>query len=153
MHYAHSLFRFRKNSRCYTIRIAEILRSNVRLHYVSPKTLRMPEEVKTYVAERGLEQTEHEDLSDELLAVTDVLYMTRIQRERFDSKNFRNPYCITPAVLAKAKQGMRVMHPLPRGPEISVEIDSDQRAAYFRQMANGPFIRMALLSFTITINE
>lgn len=129
------------------------LRENVRIHYVSPKELTIPRKIYQYVAERGIEQHESVELTDEVLAVADVLYVTRIQRERHDetlkATLALDPYCITPGVLAKTKPGLRVLHPLPRGTEISTEIDHDPRAAYKRQMENGPYVRMALLSLLI----
>ena len=135
------------------------LRPNVRLHYVAPaahgQDLQMPQDVMDYVRDCGVAQSIHRELSDELVAAADVIYMTRIQSERLEHfnaaqvdaiKTFVTRNSITPAIMAKAKQKMIVMHPLPRGPEISTEIDSDPRAAYFRQMANGPVVRSALLS-------
>jgi aspartate carbamoyltransferase catalytic subunit len=78
--------------------------------------------------------------------------MTRLQKERLggtDRSNYDSQYCITPQTLAKAKPTLRVLHPLPRGPEISVEVDSDPRAAYFRQMDNALAVRMALLKLML----
>lgn len=78
--------------------------------------------------------------------------MTRLQRERMSSMSsteFSSAFCVTPQTLSKAKPGMRILHPLPRGNEISVDVDSDPRAAYFRQMENGIFVRMALLSLIL----
>lgn len=78
----------------------------------------------------------------------DVLYMTRVQRERFfneaDYLRLRDSYILTPDKLTNAKRDMRILHPLPRVNEISVAVDNDPRAAYFRQVRNGKFIRMAL---------
>ena len=79
----------------------------------------------------------------------DVLYMTRVQRERFfneaDYIRLKDTYVLTPEKLASAKKDMRILHPLPRVNEISVSVDSDPRACYFRQAANGKYIRMALI--------
>jgi carbamoyl-phosphate synthase/aspartate carbamoyltransferase/dihydroorotase len=129
------------------------LRENVRIYYISPKELSIPRKIYNYVAERGIEQHENTELNDELLGIADVLYVTRIQRERHDealkTKLAVDPYCITPGVLAKTKPSLRVLHPLPRGTEISTDIDRDPRAAYKRQMENGPYVRMALLSLLI----
>ena len=87
---------------------------------------------------------------DDVLPKTDVLYMTRIQKERFSSLEeyeiVRGCFKLTPQVLRKAKQKMVIMHPLPRVDEISVEVDSDPRAAYFRQAEYGMYVRMALLA-------
>ncbi len=121
----------------------------VRLQYVSPNGLEMPEEIKEYVQERGVEQTEHLDLAA-VLETTDVLYVTRIQKERFtdleEYEQVKGSYCITPELLAKSKTDLVVMHPLPRVDEISPDLDMDSRAAYFRQMENGLYVRMALLA-------
>ena len=79
----------------------------------------------------------------------DVLYMTRVQRERFfneaDYIRLKDTYVLTPEKLTSAKKNMRILHPLPRVNEISVSVDSDPRACYFRQAANGKYIRMALI--------
>lgn len=122
------------------------LRNNVILHFVAQKELQLPDELAQYVAERGIAHFFNTDLTDDILAAADVLYVTRIQRERHAGLVYEQPYCITPATLAKTKPELRVLHPLPRGTEISVDVDSDPRAAYIRQMENGPFVRMALLS-------
>ncbi len=125
---------------------------NIKLHYVSPDVLRMPREVIEEVAEKGLPQEEHETL-DEVLPETDVLYVTRVQRERFDNleeyEKVKDAYVITPRTLEKAKERMIVMHPLPRVNEISMEVDNDPRAAYFRQMEYGLYVRMALLAMVL----
>ena len=79
----------------------------------------------------------------------DVLYMTRVQKERFfneaDYIRLKDTYVVTPAKLENAKENMRILHPLPRVNEISVEVDEDERACYFKQAANGKFVRMALI--------
>lgn len=129
------------------------LRGEVRLHYIAPKQLQIPDDIYSYVHEAGVQQFQHTELTDEVLAVADVLYVTRLQRERYESQSTlfqtKEPYIITPAVLAKAKPDVRVMHPFPRGAEISTETDNDPRAAYKRQMENGPYVRMALLTLML----
>jgi aspartate carbamoyltransferase len=124
----------------------------LRLNYVSPSILRMPQEVVDEVAETGVAQTQHEDL-EKVLPETDVLYVTRIQKERFEDPaaydKVKGAYIITPEVLSRAKTDMCVMHPLPRVNEISVECDSDPRSAYFRQMEYGMYVRMALLALVL----
>jgi aspartate carbamoyltransferase len=125
---------------------------NVRLNYVSPAILRMPAEVIEEVKLKGISQTETADLN-QVLAETDVLYVTRVQKERFenpeDYENVKGSYVITPELMTAAKQEMIVMHPLPRVGEISMEFDSDPRAAYFRQMEYGLYVRMALLALVL----
>jgi carbamoyl-phosphate synthase/aspartate carbamoyltransferase/dihydroorotase len=119
------------------------------LSYVSPPSLRMPRSIVEEVERKGIPQREYEDLA-EVLPSTDVLYVTRIQKERFESleeyNKVKGSYVITPESLSHAKDTLVVMHPLPRVDEISPQLDSDPRAAYFRQMENGMYIRMALLA-------
>jgi aspartate carbamoyltransferase catalytic subunit len=125
---------------------------NVRLNYVSPEILRMPEEVMREVAEKGIAQAEYREL-DPVLAETDVLYVTRVQKERFASEaeyeQVKGTYVIDSQTMARAKERMIVMHPLPRVTEIAMEVDDDPRAAYFRQMEYGLYIRMALLAMVL----
>ncbi|CAH6786921.1 Cad [Phodopus roborovskii] len=121
----------------------------VSLRYVAPPSLRMPPSVRDFVASRGTKQEEFESI-EEALPDTDVLYMTRIQKERFGSTQEYEAcfgqFILTPHIMTRAKKKMVVMHPMPRVNEISVEVDSDPRAAYFRQAENGMYIRMALLA-------
>ncbi|GAB0492662.1 hypothetical protein MMPV_003930 [Pyropia vietnamensis] len=122
---------------------------SVKLRYVSPPSLRMPGEVLAAVADKGTEQSEHGSL-DEVLRETDVLYVTRVQRERFESAAeydaVAGGFVVTSKALARAKDTMIVMHPLPRLGEIHTDVDSDPRAVYFRQMEYGMYVRMALLA-------
>ena len=117
--------------------------------FVSPHSLRMPEELLAEVEAAGDEYTEHEDVM-EIIDEADVLYVTRVQKERFtdlsEYDKVNGAYTITPEVMQHAKEEMVVMHPLPRVGEITYEVDEDPRAAYFRQMQNGLYIRMALLA-------
>merc|ERR1719305_672735 len=112
---------------------------NVSLRYVSPPGLEMPDDVKKHVT---VPQSSHKRV-EEVLSDTDVLYVTRIQRERFESveefEKVKDAYTITPKTLRSAKDKMIVMHPLPRVNEISPEVDTDPRAAYFRQMEYGVY--------------
>lgn len=124
----------------------------VKLHYVSPEILRMPPEIIEELRKKGIEQSEHTRL-EEILPETDVLYVTRVQKERFEDpavyESVKDAYVITPEVMKAAKQRMIVMHPFPRVYEISVEFDDDPRAAYFRQMEYGLYVRMALLAMVL----
>lgn len=124
----------------------------VSLCYVSPDCLQMPQEVVEYVQGKGIPQETYTDL-ESALPHTDVLYMTRIQKERFPSleqyQKVRGCFVLTPKLLTKAKERMVVLHPLPRVDEISVEVDSDPRAAYFRQAEFGIYVRMALLALVL----
>lgn len=125
---------------------------DLRINYVSPRSLRMPEHLVTEVGDAGVRQTETEDL-DSVLSDTDVLYVTRIQKERFaneaDFDAVKDSYVITNKTLQAAKKDMIVMHPLPRVGEIAEEVDADPRAAYFRQMEYGMYVRMALLALVL----
>ena len=124
----------------------------VKINYVSPDILRMPKEVMDEVAEKGIPQAEFSTL-EKVLPETDVLYVTRVQKERFedpaDYEKVKGAYVIDPAIMKAAKQDMIVMHPLPRVGEISPDFDDDPRAAYFRQMEYGLYVRMALLAMVL----
>ncbi len=119
---------------------------------MSPDILRMPPQLIQELKETGIEQHEYSDLN-EVLKDTDVLYVTRVQKERFENPEdyefVKNAYVITPDTLARAKSQMVLMHPLPRVNEIAVEVDTDPRAAYFRQMEYGLYVRMALLAMVL----
>jgi aspartate carbamoyltransferase catalytic subunit len=133
--------------------LARLLRLyGARLNYVSPEILRMPPAIMAELADAGVTQTEHAEL-DAVLPTTDVLYVTRVQKERFEDpaiyESVKDAYSITPATLRQAKQEMVLMHPLPRVGEISMEVDDDPRAAYFRQMEYGLYVRMALLAMVL----
>ncbi len=124
----------------------------VKLNYVSPEILRMPPEIITELKGKGMIQSEYNTL-DPVLSKTDVLYVTRVQKERFsDEKEYesvKGSFIIDPEVMEQAKDKMIVMHPLPRVGEISMEMDDDPRAAYFRQMEYGLYVRMALLAMVL----
>jgi len=125
---------------------------DVHLNYVSPDILRMPIELVEELKARGIPQSEHVGLEG-ALGETDVLYVTRVQKERFDDlgdyERLKGAYVITPEILSAAKEQMVVMHPLPRVGEISMDVDQDPRAAYFRQMEYGLYVRMALLAMVL----
>ena len=123
--------------------------SNIKVVLISPEELRLPKYVKYEVLDKnGMEYVETTSL-EEAMPELDVLYMTRIQRERFDSNDeyerLKDSYILTAEKLQTAKPTMRILHPLPRVNEISVKVDDDPRAAYFRQALNGKYMRMALI--------
>lgn len=126
--------------------------TNIKLNYVSPDILRMPKEVMEEVGEKGIPQKEFSSLED-ALPETDVLYVTRVQKERFedpaDYEKVKNSFVVDTAIMKAAKKEMIVMHPLPRVTEISMDFDDDPRAAYFRQMEYGLYVRMALLAMVL----
>ncbi len=124
----------------------------VKLNYVSPDILKMPKEVMDEVAEKGIPQAEFGKLED-VLPESDVLYVTRVQKERFedpaDYEKVKNSFVVDTEIMKTAKKEMIVMHPLPRVTEISMDFDDDPRAAYFRQMEYGLYVRMALLAMVL----
>ena len=122
---------------------------DVSFNFVSPEILRLPLDVMNDIRDHDLPVTETYDVAD-IISDVDVLYVTRVQKERFPDlaqyEEVSDLYVITPELMEQAKKKMIVMHPLPRVGEISYHLDSDPRAAYFRQMENGMYIRMALLA-------
>jgi aspartate carbamoyltransferase catalytic subunit len=121
----------------------------VEFYFVSPDILRMPDDVMEVVKASGHAFSQTVDVHD-VISEVDVLYVTRVQKERFTDMaqydRVKEQYVVEEELMARAKRNMSVMHPLPRVSEISYAIDDDPRAAYFRQMRNGMYIRMALLS-------
>ena len=126
-----------------------LLHFDVSLRFVSPEILRMPLKIMNEVRDAGVNARETHDVAD-VIENADVLYVTRVQKERFSDlaqyDEVKDHYVITPELLERAKDKMIVMHPLPRVGEISTAVDADPRAAYFRQVQNGMYIRMALLA-------
>lgn len=125
---------------------------NVKINYVAPDVLKMPEDIIAELEAKGIRQRQLSEL-EPVIAETDVLYVTRVQKERFASEadydQVKNLYVITSETMKQAKQKMIVMHPLPRVGEISLEVDDDPRAAYFRQMEYGLYTRMAVLAMVL----
>lgn len=122
---------------------------NVKFVLISPEELRIPEHIRSEVLIKNNIEFKEITSLDEAMPELDILYMTRVQRERFfneeDYIRLKDTYILTPDKLQNAKKDLSILHPLPRVNEISVQIDSDERAAYFRQVKNGKFIRMALI--------
>lgn len=120
----------------------------VKFIFISPEELKVPSYVKAGLKEKGIPYSQTTDL-EEALPHLDILYMTRVQRERFfneeDYLRLKDSYILTPEKMKLAREDMVVLHPLPRVNEISVAVDEDPRAAYFRQALNGKYIRMALI--------
>jgi len=130
--------------------LADLLANyNVRFQFVAPDALQMPTEIAERLRGKGISVEELADLGAAFPA-TDVLYMTRIQRERFDDPaeydRLKDAFVLTRDMLSTAKESVTVMHPLPRVNEIATDVDALPGAAYFRQAANGVPVRMALLS-------
>jgi aspartate carbamoyltransferase len=124
----------------------------VRFYFVSPDLLRMPEEVAVRMKEKGCEVIETDDLGM-AASKSDLVYMTRIQKERFadlsEYEKVKGSYIIDRKFLDRLKKKITILHPLPRVDEIHPEVDSYPGAAYFRQMRNGVFVRMALLAMIL----
>ena len=120
----------------------------IRFIFISPRELKIPDYVTEMLEEKGIPYEEYIRL-DDVIARLDILYMTRVQRERFfneeDYIRLKDFYILTHKIMRKAKNDMFVLHPLPRVNEIAVEVDSDPRAAYFRQVQYGVYVRMALI--------
>lgn len=121
----------------------------VKLSFVSPEILRLPLDLMNEVRAKGLDVRETYSVAD-VIGEADVLYVTRVQKERFTDlaqyEELKGYYVIDEAIMKAARRDMIVMHPLPRVGEIDPRVDKDPRAAYFRQVQNGMFLRMALLA-------
>lgn len=129
---------------------------NVRFVLISPEELRVPDYVIHEVLEpKGIAYKEVTSLEDSMPEL-DILYMTRVQRERFfneeDYVRLKDSYILTPAKMALGKPDMAVLHPLPRVNEITLEVDDDPRAAYFDQVQNGVYVRMALIMMLLGLS-
>ena len=123
--------------------------ANVKFVLISPEELKVPSYVKSeYIKKKGIPYVQTEELMD-VIGDLDILYMTRVQRERFfneeDYLRLKDSYILDPKKLEKAKPDLCIMHPLPRVNEISIAVDDDPRACYFKQVLNGKYIRMALI--------
>jgi len=125
---------------------------DVKLNFVSPEILQLPGEIISELEDKGIPVQEY-TLLDQAIPESDVLYVTRVQKERFedpqDYENVKGTYIINSQSLAEAREDLILMHPLPRVGEISMELDDDPRAAYFRQMEYGMYVRMALLAMVL----
>ena len=122
---------------------------NPTFHFVAPKELAMPNEYKLYCKEHGIKYQEHTAFNDKVIADADILYMTRVQRERFSDlmeyERVKNVYTLTASMLKGCKPNMRVLHPLPRVTEIAQDVDDTPQAYYFEQARNGLYARQALI--------
>ncbi|MBU0596690.1 aspartate carbamoyltransferase [Patescibacteria group bacterium] len=133
--------------------LAEALRHfGARLYFVAPESLQMPNSICEELKTQGIKFSLHENI-DSIINKVDILYMTRIQAERFPDKmeyeKVKNIYVLTPRMLDKAKPNMRVMHPLPRVNEIETGVDNTPHAYYFEQAKNGLYVRQALLGLVL----
>ena len=122
--------------------------TGIKFVLISPTELKLPSYVKDGLKDKGIPYTETDSLENSLKGL-DILYMTRVQRERFfneeDYLRLKDTYILTPEKLKNANEDMKILHPLPRVNEISVAVDSDPRACYFKQVLYGKYMRMALI--------
>jgi aspartate carbamoyltransferase catalytic subunit len=122
---------------------------NCTFHLVSPVELKLPSSVKMHIKEKNLEYFQYTELG-EVIPKVDVLYMTRIQKERFSDpmeyEKIKNSYVLKNDMLQKTKNNLKIMHPLPRVNEIDEDVDDNKRAYYFQQALNGVYVRQALLT-------
>ncbi len=132
---------------------------NPTFHFVAPKELAMPEEYKIYCREHGIRFEEHTDFNEDVIADADILYMTRVQKERFSDlmeyERVKNVYILKRQMLCKAKDNMKILHPLPRVNEIAYDVDESSHAYYIHQAGNGLFAREAIFCYVlgITLDE
>lgn len=132
---------------------------NPTFHFVAPKELAMPDEYKIYCKEHGIKYVEHTDFNEDVIADADILYMTRVQKERFSDlmeyERVKNVYILKNSMLGKAKSNMKILHPLPRVNEIAYDVDDNPHAYYIQQAGNGLFAREAIFSHVlgITLDE
>ena len=132
---------------------------NPTFHFVAPKELAMPDEYKIYCKEHGIKFVEHTEFNEDVIADADILYMTRVQKERFtdlmEYERVKNVYILKNSMLGKAKPNMKILHPLPRVNEIAYDVDDNPHAYYIQQAGNGLFAREAIFSHVlgITLDE
>ena len=132
---------------------------NPTFHFIAPDELAMPQLYKDYCRDHGIKYVEHQVFNEDVIADADILYMTRVQRERFtdlmEYERVKDRYLLKLNMLGKARDNMRILHPLPRVNEIEYSIDDDPHAYYFEQAHNGLFARQALIcdALGITLDE
>ena len=128
---------------------------NPTFHFIAPKELAMPEEYKLYCKEHNIKFVEHEDFNEDVIAGADILYMTRVQKERFSDlmeyERVKNVYILKRDMLCKAKENMKIMHPLPRVNEIAYDVDDDPHAYFIQQAQNGLYAREAIFCHCLGI--
>ena len=129
---------------------------NPTFHFIAPKELAMPEEYKQYCNKHGIKFVEHEEFNENTIAEADIIYMTRVQRERFSDlmeyERVNDVYILRGDMLGKAKENMRILHPLPRVNEITQDVDDTPHAYYFQQALNGLYAREAILCDVLGIS-
>lgn len=122
---------------------------NPKFYFVAPEELKMPNEYKEFLNAKGIEYEEHREMTD-IMSEVDILYMTRVQKERFSDlieyEKVKNTYILRNNMLEGTKSNLRVLHPLPRVNEIATDVDANPKAYYFRQAENGVYTRMAIIA-------
>lgn len=121
---------------------------NPTFHFVAPKELAMPQEYKVYCHEHGIRYEEHTDFNEQIISQADIIYMTRVQKERFSDlieyERVKNVYILKRDMLSLTKKNMKILHPLPRVNEIAYDVDDDPHAYYIQQAQNGLYAREAI---------
>jgi len=129
--------------------IALSMFKNTRFHLVSPFELKLPRSIKDFIVANGHSYEQYTDIS-QVIEKTDILYMTRIQQERFadqvEYERVKNSYVLENSMLDSSRDNLRILHPMPRVNEIDENVDSNEKAHYFQQAQNGVFVRQALLA-------
>ena len=129
---------------------------NPTFSFISPEELRMPEEYRLFCEKNNIPYTETTEFNEEVIADADIIYMTRVQRERFSDimeyEKVKNCYRLTNAMLANTKENLRILHPLPRVNEIAQDVDDNPKAYYFQQAQNGLYVREAIICDVLGIN-
>ena len=122
---------------------------NPTFHFIAPEELKMPEEYKAYCRAQGIRYEEHTEFDEKTIAEADILYMTRVQRERFtdlmEYERVKDVYILKNSMLANTRPNLRILHPLPRVNEIAYDVDANEKAYYFQQAHNGLFARQAII--------
>ena len=118
-------------------------------HFIAPDELKMPEEYKLYCRQHGIKYVEHTEFDENVIAEADILYMTRVQRERFtdlmEYERVKDIYILRNEMLKNTRENLRILHPLPRVNEIAYDVDENPKAYYFQQAQNGLYARQAIL--------
>lgn len=126
---------------------------NPTFHFIAPKELEMPDEYKQFCKDKGIRYIEQQDFTADTIADADILYMTRVQRERFtdlmEYERVKDTYILRADMLGKCRENMKILHPLPRVNEIEYDVDESPHAYYFQQAQNGLYARQALISHVL----
>ena len=129
---------------------------NPTFHFIAPPELAMPEEYKIYCRKHNIKFEEHTEFTDDVISQADILYMTRVQKERFSDlmeyERVKDVYILRNAMLHNVRPNMRIMHPLPRVNEIAYDVDNNPHAYYIQQARNGLYAREAIYAYCLGIS-